>query len=120
VCFWRVRNRDASASLTRPSLSLWPDRRLGARPTRRGFAARLAGCEARLGFSRAWSAPRAFGLRSTVLVSLCALAGLLALAGAPAQAAITHKYLSRITEVPAEGRIKKPLHRMGCSRALTP
>jgi hypothetical protein len=45
----RVSVADASLSL---SLSLWDGRSLAASPTRRGFAARLAGCKARLGFSR--------------------------------------------------------------------
>jgi hypothetical protein len=38
-------------------------------------------------------------LTSTTLASLCALA----LSGAPVQAAVTHNYISRITEVPTEG-----------------
>lgn len=40
-------------------------------------------------------------LASTGLASLCAVAGLLALFSAPAQAAFRHEYLSPITEVPA-------------------
>jgi len=40
-------------------------------------------------------------LASTGLSSLCAVAGLLALFSAPAQAAFRHEYLSPITEVPA-------------------
>jgi hypothetical protein len=40
---------------------------------------------------------------STTMVSLCALAGWLLLAGAPAQAAARHEYLSRIAEIPANG-----------------
>ena len=44
-------------------------------------------------------------LISTALVSLCTVVGALALGGVSAQAAITHKYLSQITEVPAWGRL---------------
>jgi hypothetical protein len=38
-----------------------------------------------------------------VLVSMCSLAGVLSFAGADAQAAIIHEYLSQITETPATG-----------------
>ena len=42
-------------------------------------------------------------LTLTTLALLCAVAGLLALSPVSARASITHKYLSRIAEVPAEG-----------------
>ena len=42
-------------------------------------------------------------LTLAILVSLCALVGLFALSGVSAQAAVTHDYLSRITEIPTEG-----------------
>jgi hypothetical protein len=41
--------------------------------------------------------------RLTLPVWLCALAGIFALTEAPAPAAVTHAYLSRITEIPVEG-----------------
>ena len=47
-------------------------------------------------------------LTLTGLVSLCLSCGALALAGAPAQATMTHKYLFQITEVPAGPGISAP------------
>ena len=44
----------------------------------------------------------------TMLVSLCVLLGLLALSGTLASAAVTHEYLSRITEVPAGPGVALP------------
>src|SRR5258705_13351700 len=41
------------------------------------------------------------------LVWLCPLAGLLAFSDIPARAEVTHKFLSQITEVPAEGPHKE-------------
>ena len=42
------------------------------------------------------------------LVSCCALVGVWALSVLPAQAALTHSYLSQITEVPAGGGVAVP------------
>ena len=51
---------------------------------------------------------RARKLRSTGLVSLCVSCAVLVLACAPAQAAVTHDYLSQITEVPAGPGVSAP------------
>src|ERR1700722_8711645 len=46
-------------------------------------------------------------LISTVLASMCAVVGMLALGGVCAQAAVIHEYLSQITEIPAVGPHKE-------------
>ena len=59
-------------------------------------------------------------VRGLILASLCALAGGLLLAGAPAQAAVTHNYLSRIAkEVPSQGPKGEPVAAPGPLDAAT-